>query len=113
MKSTPVTDRYRDGRDLTCHARVHDRGMTNERLLWNAPRPAAREARAGERLWSAIKDERRIASELREFRLGSEVQLLLNDEFYGGRFYRSREWALQAADACAEGLRHAGWSVAR
>jgi hypothetical protein len=53
-----------------------------------------------------------MACELRQFDCGTEMQLLVNDELYAGRMYRSREEAIGAAADRRERLRQAGWSAA-
>ena len=105
----PPESTNRNGVDLSCHDAGQSSGMTNEALLWNAPRPPARQPRLGKRVKSLWKDVRRIDCELRESEFGVEVQLLVNDGFYSGRRHASREGALQASTGIRDRLERSGW----
>ncbi len=74
--------------------------MNNDALLWNAPRPQAREPVPGEPLWVIERDGKRIECEVRDQGdVGSELQVSVNQEFRSARLYSSRAAALTAAEA--------------
>ena len=74
--------------------------MSNDALLWNAPRPKAREPVPGEPLWMIERDGKRIECEVRDHGdVGSELQVFVNQGFRSARLYPSRATALTAAEA--------------
>jgi hypothetical protein len=73
--------------------------VNNDALLWNAPRPKAREPVPGEPLWVIERDGKRIECEVRDQgEVGSELQVFVNQGFRSGRLYSSRAAALTAAE---------------
>src|SRR5207245_2642206 len=74
-------------------------GMTNPALLWNAPKPPAREPRPGKRVFSMLKDGMRLDAELRERgEFGCECQFGVDGELAHGRLWRTRAGALAEAE---------------
>jgi hypothetical protein len=86
--------------------------MTDPALLWNAPKPPVREPRAGERVWSMVKNDKRVDAELREHGEGGcECQFFYNGELAQGRMWSTREDALAEADVKRRELEAKGWVV--
>ena len=86
--------------------------MTNPALLWNAPKPPARKSRPGERVFSMLKNGKRVDAELREHgEFGCECQLFLNGELAYGRLWPNREGAVAEAETKRRELAAKGWLV--
>src|SRR5262245_54422628 len=86
--------------------------MTNPALLWNAPRPSDRQPRAGERVWSMMKNGKRVDAELRDHgEVGCEVQFLFNGELAHGRLWQTRAGAMAEAESKRRELETKGWTL--
>lgn len=80
-------------------------------LLSTAPKPAARQPRPGERLWTLRKDGRVLHAELRDDRdAGAELQIFRDGEWTYGRRYLSRGIALEEAAGCRAQFEADGWT---
>jgi hypothetical protein len=86
--------------------------MTDESLLWNAPRPEPRKPMAGEHLWSMRNGDKSIGAELRDHGgYGIEIQFRYQGEFVYGRRWATRELAVAEADDKRRELERGGWQV--
>jgi hypothetical protein len=86
--------------------------MDPKALLWNAPRPPAREPVAGEALWTLTKDGKRFTCVLRSHgKYGWECQFLEDGEFVDGRRFAMRSQAMDWAAVERQEHEEEGWTA--
>jgi hypothetical protein len=85
---------------------------SNPDLFAGAKPPAPRQPTPGEFRWLLVKDGRRLMCELRNHgeHVGVEVQLLLNEELFGGYRHPTRASAELWADEIRQDERD-GWAA--
>ena len=85
--------------------------MSDDSLLWNAPRPPPRKPRKGEPLFAMTKEGHRINCELHGHgEYGWEARFLRNGELFTGRRFDTRTQAVQWAELERNAMMRDDWS---